>query len=96
MYIEKAIVELLSEVANADLNAPTRDDRRAQLASFRTAFNLLADAAGPLTPTHELFNARAKAVSRLSELEKYFDSYECTRMAAEAIIQAKEGYRVQS
>lgn len=96
MYIEKAIVELLSEVANADLNGPTRNDRRAQLADFRTAFNLLADAAGPLTPTHELFNARAKALSRLSELEKYFDSYECTRMAAEAIIQAKEGYRVQS
>ena len=96
MYIEKAIVELLSEVANADLNGPTRGDRRKQLADFRTAFNLLADAAGPLTPTHELFNARAKALSRLSELEKYFDSYECTRMAAEAIIQAKEGYRVQS
>ena len=96
MYIEKAIIELLSEVANADLSAPTRDGRRRQLADFRTAFNLLADAAGPLTPTHELFNARAKALSRLSELEKYFDSYECTRMAAEAIIQAKEGYRVQS
>jgi hypothetical protein len=96
MYIEKAIVELLSEIANADLNGPTRDGRRRQLADFRTAFNLLADAAGPLTPTHELFNARAKALTRLSELEKYFDSYECARMAAETIIKAKEGYRVQS
>ena len=95
MYIEKAIIGLLSEIANADLNATTRDGRRRQLADFRTAFNLLADAAGPLTATHELFNARAKAVGRLSELEKYFDSYECARMAAETIIKAK-GQNVQS
>ena len=95
MNIRNAIVDLLNQISEADLNAPTRDGRRRQLADFRSAFNLLADAAGPLTPTHEWFNAKAKAAARLTELETYFDSYECARMAAEVIIKAKGQY-VQS
>jgi len=94
MAIQEVIIEVLKEIASIDLNAPTRGERRKQLADYRTAFNLIVDAAGPVPPTHELFNAKAKAVARLTELEKYFDSYECVRMATEVLMQAKEGYRV--
>ena len=89
MNIRNAIVDLLAEISAADLSAPTRDGRLAQLQNYRTAYNLLMDAAGPVATTHELFNAKMKANARLAELETYFDSYECARMAAEILIKAK-------
>jgi hypothetical protein len=43
------------------------------------------DAAGPIPPNMEYFNAKASANVHLKELEKYFDSYECFSMALDAI-----------
>jgi hypothetical protein len=97
VLVRDAIIDLLNQIGEVDLDAPTRDGRRNQLANYRSAYNLLMDAAGPVPPSHEYFNAKAKANVRLTELETYFESYECVRMACQVIIQANsKGQNVQS
>jgi hypothetical protein len=85
MTVMEMITNLLNDMSQVELDAPTRDGRMVQLAEYRCAYNLLMDAAGPMSPTTEYFGAKARASTHLMELDKYFDSYECFRMACDAI-----------
>ena len=85
MSLIEMITTLLNDMSQVELDAPTRDGRMVQLQEYRCAYNLLMDAAGPIPPNMEYFNAKASANVHLKELEKYFDSYECFGMALDAI-----------
>ena len=85
MSVIEMITTLLNDMSHVELDAPTRDGRMVQLQEYRCAYNLLMDAAGPIPNTMEYFNAKSSANAHLKDLEKYFDSYECFRMACDAI-----------
>ena len=85
MSVIEMITTLLNDMSQVELDAPNRDGRLCQLQEYRCAYNLLMDAAGPIAPTTEYFGAKARASTHLKELEQYFDSYECFRMACDAI-----------
>ena len=85
MDLIEMITTLLNDMSQVELDAPTRDGRLCQLQEYRCAYNLLMDAAGPLPGTSEYFAAKLRASTHLMQLEKHFDSYECFRMACDAI-----------